>query len=258
MKKYFKFIEKHILLISLLILLIICIIHFINEKKTINILGNGRSLKNFDFNILDGETIGTCLAYRHWYRVNWFPDHYCCVDDAVVKSNIKDIKKLIVENRCKTYLLTKSIINDWKDVVNYKNVYYIQDFRAGKNNIFSKLDPYCTGAASTLYAYLLGAGKINLFGIDCNYIEFLPETRKLNDGTLMITKTPIHNPNYFIDDYQREGDIYNKPNTKTVHYVSWKMINNLIGNKAEIINYNKTDKLDKYFTREIQYKGFYF
>lgn len=39
------------------------------------------------------------------------------------------------------------------------------------------------------------------------YGEFLPETRQLNDGTLMITKTPIHNPNYFIDDYQREGDI---------------------------------------------------
>ena len=63
-------------------------------------------------------------------------------------------------------------------------------------NLFSKL-PEC---------------KINLFGIDCNYKEFLPETRKLNDGTLMITKTPIHNPSYFIDDYQREGDIYNKPN----------------------------------------------
>ena len=58
MKKYFKFTKKHILLISLLIslliLFIICIIYFINDnekKKTINILGNGRSLKNFDFNI---------------------------------------------------------------------------------------------------------------------------------------------------------------------------------------------------------------
>lgn len=261
MNKYFKFIKKHILLISLLILLIICIIHFINDnekKKTINILGNGRSLKNFDFNILDGETIGTGLAYRYWYRVNWFPDHYCCVDDVGVKNNIEDIKKLIVENRCKTYLLTKSITNHWKDVVNYKNVYYIQDFKADKNNIFSELNEYCTGSSSTLYAYLLGAEKINLFGIDCNYKEFLPETRKLNDGTLMITKTPIHNPNYFIDDYHRAGDIINKPNTKTVHYVSWGIINNLIGNKTEIINYNKTDKLDKIFTRKIQYKGFHF
>ena len=251
--------KKNILFILLVILLIICIIHFINgKKKTINILGNGSSLKNFDFNILDGETIGTCLAYRYWYKINWFPDHYCCVDDVVIKSNIEDIKKLIVENRCKTYLLTKSIINHWKDVKNYKNVYYIQDFRGDKNNIFSELNQYCSGSSATLYAYLLGAEKINLFGIDCNYKEFLPETRKLNDGTLMITKTPIHNPNYFIDDYQREGDIYNKPKTRTVHYVSWGMINNIIGKKTEIINYNKTDKLDQFFTRENQYKGFYF
>lgn len=45
---------------------------------------------------------------------------------------------------------------------------------------------------------------------------------------------------------------------KKVHYVSWGIINNIIGNKTEIINYNKTDKLDKFFTREIEYKGFIF
>ncbi len=53
-------------------------------------------------------------------------------------------------------------------------------------------------------------------------------------------------------------EIYNKPKTRTVHYVSWGMINNIIGKKTEIINYNKTDKLDQFFTRENQYKGFYF
>ena len=77
------------------------------------------ALKNFDFNTLDGETIGTCLAYRYWYKINWFPDHYCCVDDVVIKSNIEDIKKLIVENRCKTYLLTKSIINTLCGLFNF-------------------------------------------------------------------------------------------------------------------------------------------
>ena len=79
------------ILFLFIILLSIIIIYYLTKtkSKTINVLGNGRSLKDFDFNILDGETIGTCLAYRYWFRENWFPDHYCCVDDVIIKSNIK-------------------------------------------------------------------------------------------------------------------------------------------------------------------------
>lgn len=249
-----------ILLFLFFILLIIFIVYYITKtkSKTINILGNGRSLKNFNFNIIEGETIGTCLAYRYWFKVNWFPDHYCCVDDVVIKSNIYDIKRLIVEKRCKTFLLTKSIINHWKDIQNYSNVFFIQDFRNDINNPFYQLKEYCTGSSATLYAYLLGATDINLFGIDCNYVEFLPETEILKDNTLRITKTPLNNPNYFIDDYQRKGDNYNIPNTKSVHYKSWELINKIIGNKITITNYNKTDKLDKIFKRVNEYKGFKF
>ena len=241
-------------------ILILCIYMWYKNynTKTINILGNGKSLKNFDFSILDGETIGTCLAYRYWYKVNWFPDHYCCVDNVVVKKNVNDIKKLIIEKRCKTYLLSNSIKEVWEDIINYNNVYYIQDFKSDKNNLFNQLSEYCTGSSATMYAYILGATKINLFGVDCNYIEFLPETKSLNDGTLKIIKTPTYNPNYFIDDYQREGDIYNIPNGKTVHYPSWKIINKLLNNKIEIINYNYTIILDNYFKRKEIYKNFKF
>lgn len=229
-----------------------------NNEKIINVLGNGRSLKNFDFTKLEGETIGTCLAYRYWYKVNWFPDHYCCVDDVVIKSNVNDIKKLIINNKCKTFLLTKTIINHWEEVKNYNNVYYLEDFKQDKNNIFHKFDPYCTGSSACLYAYLLGASQINLFGIDCNYTEFLPETERLKDGSLKIKKTPNYNPNYFIDDYQREGDNYNIPRGKTVHLKSWELINKKLNDKCKIINYNKTDKLDKLFNREKKYKDFIF
>lgn len=227
------------------------------NTKVINVLGNGKSLKNFDFTILDGETIGTCLAYRYWYKVNWFPDHYCCVDNVVVKKNVNDIKKLIIEKKCKTYLLSNSIKEVWPSIINYDNVYYVQDFISDKNNLFSQLSEYCTGSSATMYAYILGGTKINLFGIDCNYVEFLPETKLLNDGTLKIIKTPVYNPNYFIDDYQREGDIYNIPNGIKVHFPSWKIINKLL-NKIEIINYNNTIILDNYFKRKEEYKNFKF
>ena len=76
----------------------------------------------------------------------------------------------------------------------------------------------------------------------------------LKDNTLRITKTPKYNPNYFMDDYQRKGDNYNIPNTKSVHYKSWELINKIIGNKVNITNYNKTDKLD-YLNKDVQSVG---
>lgn len=87
-----------------------------------------KSLKNFDFTILDGETIGTCLAYRYWYKVNWFPDHYCCVDNVVVKKNVNDIKKLIIEKRCKTFLLSNSIKEVWGDIINYNYTIILDNY----------------------------------------------------------------------------------------------------------------------------------
>ena len=53
-------------------------------------------------------------------------------------------------------------------------------------------------------------------------------------------------------------DNYNIPNTKSVHYKSWELINKIIGNLVNITNYNKTDKLDKIFKRENEYKEFKF
>ena len=178
-----------LLFILFIVFLFMCFTKLkLNNGKIINVLGNGRSLKNFDFTKLEGETIGTCLAYRYWYKINWFPDHYCCIDSVVVKSNFEDIKKMIIEKKCKTFLLSRNIINYWKEIKNYKNVYYLDGFTSDKKNPFSKLTTYSTGACATIYAHLLGATQINLFGIDCNYVEFLPETERLRDGTLRIKK----------------------------------------------------------------------
>ena len=61
--------------------------------KEIYILGNGKSLKDFDFEFLkDKQTVGTCLAFRYWEKIDWYPNHYVCVDYNVLKSNIESIK----------------------------------------------------------------------------------------------------------------------------------------------------------------------
>ena len=80
---------------------------------------------------------------------------------------------------------------------------------------------------------------------------------KLDDGTLVIKKTPKDNPNYFFNYYQMQGDIYNKPNGTRIHKASWMdlahiviLYNQLSRKQVDVINYNTNDTLDKYYQRE--------
>ena len=222
------------------------------ENKQIYVVGNGKSLKDFDFNLLkDKEWIGCCLAFRHWEIINLYPTHYVCADIVIVKHFIEDIKSLIINKKCKTFLLTMNIIRYWKDILNYENIYYIEHLRSLKNP-FNRLYDWCSGSSAACYAYSLDANIINLLGMDCNYVEFIPECEQQSDGTLKIIKEPLNNPNYYFPTYQRVGDLYNPPNTKRVHKKSWNDLNNLIKfyNKKTIIkNYNSSDKLDDLFKR---------
>ena len=48
------------------------------------VVGNGKSLENFDFNFLKDKTwVGCCLGFRDWERTGIYPDHYVCVDSVV-------------------------------------------------------------------------------------------------------------------------------------------------------------------------------
>ena len=76
------------------------------EVRPCTVIGNGRTLKGFDFTKITDDTIGLTLAYRHWYEINWFPTYYVNVDHVVLHHNHKDILKLIEDDKCKGYLLS--------------------------------------------------------------------------------------------------------------------------------------------------------
>ena len=52
--------------------------------KRCTVIGNGRTLKDFDFTKIKEDTIGLTMAIRHWYKINWFPDYYVNVDHVVL------------------------------------------------------------------------------------------------------------------------------------------------------------------------------
>ena len=230
------------------------------QVRKVTVIGNGATLKDFDFTKIQDETIGMCLAYRHWEKIDWYPDYYVCVDHVVLHSNHKDIKKMIDDDKCKGgYLLSKSILSDCPELASNQKVIFLEDFQKQRGNPFRYLIDWCSGSVAVLFAVILGFNDIHIMGIDCNYKEFLPETEELEDGTLKITETPKSNPNYFIDDYQRKGDIYNKPNCKEVHIPSWEHIVFIITGYTRLNNLymnvscwtdSEVEGLSKYFHKE--------
>ena len=117
-------------------------------RKEIFIVGNGKSLKDFNFNFLkDKKWIGVGLGFRHW-------------------------------------------------------VVPFQHFIMSNNNPFRYLVDYCTGTCASLYGYILGFEQINLLGMDCKYVEFIPECIEIEEGKLKIIETPKDNPNYYFNEYQ--------------------------------------------------------
>ena len=229
------------------------------ESNEIYVVGNGASLKDFDFNFLKDKCwIGCCLAYRHWKEeLGFYPTHYVNVDSVVLKNNLEDIKDLIINKKCETFLLCASIIQWWPEAQDYESVIFIQQYKMSKENPFRNLIDYCSGTSATIFAYCLGATKVHLLGMDCNYVECIPECIKLDDGTLKIVETPQNNPNYYYHAYQQIGDIYNKPNKDRVHLQSWFDVRNIFilfnmlrRKDIKLYNYNTSATLDDYFERK--------
>ena len=227
-------------------------------EKNIYVVGNGRSLKDFDFNFLkDKEWIGCTLGFRHWEEeLGFFPTHYVNVDSVVCHKHHEKIKDMIINNKCKSFLLTGTILQDIPEIQKFKNVVFIEQLKCVPKNPFRNLIDWCSGTSAVTYAYFLAADKIHMLGMDCNYVEFIPECVQQKDGTLKIIKTPETNPNYYFDSYQRKGDIYNKPNTQRVHKESWFDLRNIIilynilrQKEVRVFHYNTSDALDDYFEK---------
>ena len=220
------------------------------------VFGNGYSLKNFDFKKINRDkydTVGCCLAFRYWDKINLYPDIYVNVDDVVCSENL-EVKNFVMRKKCKLYLLSDKIKKVWKNYPNDGTVLFIQDLIKENFHYFKYIREYCSGSSAVILSLGL-YNNIRLAGIDCDYVEFIPESIKTEKGSLKIIKTPDNNPNYFFDDYQREGDLYNIPNGIKVHKKSWEQLRYILDftnklfpeNTKEIINYNNKNSIKEYF-----------
>ena len=201
------------------------------------VLGNGKSLETFNFRRINTDWVGCCLAFRYWNKINIHPTMYVNVDRVVCEKNL-EVKEYVQQKKCKKYLLSETIKNIWIDYPKDGSIVFIEDLMKNTNSIFKFANNYCSGSSAVLFA-LDHYNHVNTAGFDCDYVEFIPECEKLPDGSLRITKTPQVNPNYFFNDYQREGDIYNVPNGKRVHLRSWEELSHILKFMKSVFNSNK-------------------
>ena len=240
------------------------------------VLGNGPSLKEFDFSALSNvDSLGMNAAYRYWEKIGWYPTHYICLDDQLIETHATAIYEMITKGKIKSAFLSGKILEHYPDLLNYKQVVYLESFDALKNrrarfkslsfidSIYfrdSDSSKITTGAYSVRYAAYLGYDAIAIMGIDLEYQELLPEAQSSEGIKLQMRSTPIHNPNYFFDDYQRAGDKFHVPNPSShgcsLHIRSFEVLAyDLLRHRWKCLVFNSNKKSEIYRRELLSYIG---
>jgi hypothetical protein len=194
------------------------------------VLGNGPSLKPEHFPVFQGiDALGMNAAYRFWQRIGWYPAYYACLDPQVVVSHADAIARMIKQGRFRQAFLHWHILKHQPDLASDPRVTFLCQLmdmpddpkRCAALGLAHRPDPffrsthpgwYTTGSASLRLAAHLGYRRIGVLGIDCRYQEILPEAAAAGGQVLRIERPVSRNPNYFFDDYQQPGDLYQVPN----------------------------------------------
>lgn len=198
------------------------------DKGELWVLGNGPSLRDFDFsNFAKSPTLGMNAAYRYWRRIGWRPTYYCCLDDALIDTHKSAIVELIEEDRIEKFFLTARLLEHFPWLSNHPRIRYMDEFVEHWHRVrgcglglkftthpafkTNAPDMLTTGAYSVRFAAYLGYQSIRLSGVDLTYHP-VAEARELGGTRLEMNSSPDDNPNYFFRDYQLAGDQFNVAN----------------------------------------------
>ena len=234
-----------------------------NNRSTILVMGNGPSLKHIDFNKLkDIDTFGLNSAYRAYYRMNWWPTYHGCFDYRVTESHKEEFKKLTLGNNSIKRFFYLQKVSDSERLTKITLNRSSGNFSQGPiwQNSEADFDKFNDGGNSGVNAcrvsVCMGYKKIILAGVDCNYQEIIDGASLKKTGTsdfLQMEKTPEVNPNYWFDDYQQKGDIFNVPRTNVFQRPGWETLSRQAKNEGiEIINCSKGTKLTCFPIKDIE------
>jgi len=216
-----------------------------NRDKPLILMGNGPSLKDVDFDMLEGfDTFGLNSAYRAYERMNWYPTYHGCFDYRVTESHKEQFVKLIDDSPIKRCFYVVNLRDSEKlQFINLAEYGSTNKWNRSPEDFNNFHDNGNSGANASSVGIILGYRKIVLVGVDCNYVEFIEGSKKDGPG-LIIEETPATNPNYWFDDYQQAGDKYNVPRGANFHLPTWNMFAYRAAHEGiEVINCSSTTAL---------------
>ena len=108
---------------------------------------------------------------------------------------------------------------------------YVFNYDLLKNSFYLlSCSPHITtGIMGVRLAVSMGFTNLSIYGMDGSYINFIPESEKIEfEGKkiLRIKETITNNPNYFFSYYQQIGDLYNIPNMNNIYTCKCNYHNN--------------------------------
>jgi hypothetical protein len=243
-----------------------------NKENTIFILGNGPSLADVMLNdknlniIKQYHTFGFNAAYRKYDELDFYPTYFSCCDPKLIKTHLIEFKKLIHNSPIKKCFFLNLIQKDpnlpftkedieqetWQNIKfcyprkgDYSEKGYVEKMQKSTFDKFYNIPS--TGAAAVSMAIIMGYKNIILLGCDCNYTEFIKES-KVTDAEieeLTVTKTPEKNENYWFDDYQQEGDIYTIPSGSSNHMKAWELAKKMSDyHNVRLVNCSQISKIE--------------
>ncbi len=181
------------------------------RSETLVLLGNGPSLREFDFAGLEGvDTLGMNAAYRYWDRINWYPTYYCCMDKVVIMSHDEEILRLIREQdqRHPAVLPPQDLRRRTRSAKQPGGGDHGERRRSSPAPAQGHHHGQLLGGSSARRSGIAGSPCSGSTAITSRQIKGKPA----GDTKLVINEAPATNPNYFFDDYQQPGDVYNIPN----------------------------------------------
>ena len=215
------------------------------NKKTVIVMGNGPSLGDVDFDLLKNyDTYGLNSAYRAYERMNWYPKYFGCFDYIVTNSHRESFQNLVETSPIERFFFLEQLHNSSRVQKIWLMPHGTSDkLPQDEADFYYFNDGGSSGANACQTAICMGYEKIILVGVDCNYVEILPETEQ--EGVkLRIAKTPDKNPNYWFDDYQQEGDEYNIPRGTEFHAPTWNILSQRAKSRGiDIVNCSTTTTL---------------
>ena len=193
-----------------------------NKEKTLIVMGNGPSLKDVDFELLKNyDTFGLNAAYRKYDELDFYPTYFGCFDYVVTDSHKENYQKLIDKSPIEKLFFIRPYFNG--DKFQYCNINGHYSTTPISTNFDNFYDQGNSGANACQVGIMLGYTKIILLGVDQNYVEHVEGSTKGSGNTLVMEKTPDNNPNYWFDDYQQKGDVYNHPQLNTFQKKGWEL-----------------------------------